>query len=163
AVTYTNAATAELRRKVRARIAAMVAALRGEAPADETVRQLAAASRAAGTVAADRAHLTAALYEFDDAAICTIHGFCQRVLQEHAFESGVAFDLELIGDGRLLVDELVRDFWGQELYAAPVPLIHALSGKLTVLSRLARKAASMPDLAVLPQPPAGDFAAALAP
>ena len=164
AVTFTNAATAELRRKVRARIADMLAALRGEPSDDDTVRALAAGRHAAGMAAADCAHLTAALYEFDDAAICTIHGFCQRVLQEHAFESGVAFDLELVGDERLLIDELARDFWTRELYDAPPALLRSLgrAAKPEALALLARKAAAIPDLRVLPERPAGDPAAALA-
>src|SRR5215470_1384019 len=152
AVTYTNAATAELRRKVRDRIASTLTALRGMPPADDTMRTLVDGRRAEGVVGADCAHLTAALYGFDDAAICTIHGFCQRVLQEHAFESGVAFDLELIGDDRLLIDEFARDFWTRELYDAPPELVRALGSKITppALALLARKAAAMPDLRVLP-------------
>ena len=42
--------------------------------------------------------LRVALESFDQALISTIHGFCQRMLQQNAFESGVAFDLELTPD-----------------------------------------------------------------
>ena len=55
--------------------------------------------------------LADALRSFDEAAIFTIHGFCQRILSRHAFESGQRFDAELsAGDGELL-DEIVHDFW----------------------------------------------------
>ncbi len=55
--------------------------------------------------------LTRALYSFDDAAIFTIHGFCQRALLENAFESGSLFDTEMITDQSALVDEVCQDFW----------------------------------------------------
>ena len=56
--------------------------------------------------------LTAALRGFDEAAIFTIHGFCQRMLQENAFESGVAFDTELVTDQTPLLDEVARRLLG---------------------------------------------------
>ncbi len=163
-VTYTNAATAELRRKVRDRIAALLAALgAGAGASDATIGEL-AYRRRAGSAIGDCRRLEAALYGFDDAAIFTIHGFCQRVLQEHAFESGVAFDTELVGDERLLIDEVVRDFWTRELYSAPPELVRFLQGKASpaTLARLARVAAAHPDLRVVPERPAVDLAAAIA-
>ena len=39
-----------------------------------------------------------ALRGFDEAAIDTIHAFCQRVLTRFAFESGAAADPEFITD-----------------------------------------------------------------
>jgi exodeoxyribonuclease V beta subunit len=164
-VTYTNAATAELRSRVRARIADLLAALRGTATEiDATIAELLQRRRSAGSVAADCQRLEAALYGFDEAAIFTIHGFCQRILQEHAFESGVAFDAELIGDERLLIDEVVRDFWTRELYAAPPELVHTLGKDVspTTLARLARIMATHPDLRVVPERPQVDLAAAIA-
>jgi len=154
-VTYTNAATAELRRKVRARIAAALAALRDSHPADEDdLAEMLRSRQADGHGPADRARLAAALYGFDAAAIYTIHGFCQRVLQEHAFESGVPFDAELMGDQRLLIDDTVRDFWTGALYEAPIDLVRSLddSPKLSpvTLARLVAKAAANPDLQFLP-------------
>ena len=43
-----------------------------------------------------RQRLRQALSGFDEAAVFTIHGFCLRMLQENAFESGVGFDTELM-------------------------------------------------------------------
>lgn len=163
-VTYTNAATAQLRSKVRDRIAATVAALHDVAPPpDDDTARLVERRRAAGSVAADCRRLEAALYGFDEAAIFTIHGFCQRVLQEHAFESGVSFDAELIGDDRLLVEEVVRDFWTRELYAAPLQLVRSL-GSLTpaALARLARLVTAHPGARIVPARPDVDLCAALA-
>ncbi|WP_251277260.1 hypothetical protein, partial [Enterobacter hormaechei] len=48
----------------------------------------------------------------DLAAIFTIHGFCTRVLREHALESGHTFDPpELLTSDRELMEELAADLW----------------------------------------------------
>ena len=39
--------------------------------------------------------LRQALLFLDEAAIFTIHGFCKRVLSQHAFSSGVAFNAQM--------------------------------------------------------------------
>src|SRR3546814_3563453 len=50
--------------------------------------------------------------EVDLAAIFTIHGFCARVLREHALESGQGFDPpELLANDRSLREELAADLW----------------------------------------------------
>ncbi|MEE8165141.1 MAG: UvrD-helicase domain-containing protein, partial [Myxococcota bacterium] len=118
-VTYTQAATAELRERVRERIREAIAA--GEASDSEAqafdpkLRWLGLAARDAAQAAGGPDPLRRALQEFDEAAIFTIHGFCQRILQRHAFESGVAFDAELIEASDLLQETLVRDLWARGL------------------------------------------------
>ena len=101
-VTFTNAATSELRRRLRERLS--VAFETYGAPdhpeADDDLRELVRRRIGEGQGDADRRRLRAALDGFDEAAIFTIHGFCQRALREFAFESGAAFDAELIGDPR---------------------------------------------------------------
>lgn len=126
-VTYTTAATAELRERVRARIQQAIRAGEADArpagsaegepregsdAADET------ALRELGRMARHRAQQTGrpdalrrALREFDEAAIFTIHGFCQRTLREHAFESGAAFDAELVEQSESIQRTLAQDLW----------------------------------------------------
>ncbi|HOW75093.1 MAG TPA: exodeoxyribonuclease V subunit beta [Candidatus Competibacteraceae bacterium] len=114
-VTYTNAATKELRDRIRSRLAQIRHAfLDGRAdPEDELgVRLL--------DLMPDRERairrLSNALRGFDEAAIFTIHGFCKRVLGDNAFESGLSFDTELMADTRELLREIVEDFWRREFY-----------------------------------------------
>ena len=57
------------------------------------------------------ARLSEALRSFDDAAIFTIHGFCQRQLLENSFASNTLFDTELVADDSYLYKEIVEDFW----------------------------------------------------
>ena len=57
-----------------------------------------------------------ALLDFDQAAIFTIHTFCQRALQEFAFECSHDFDAEVISSDMLL-RELCTDWWRRVRYA----------------------------------------------
>ncbi len=94
--------------------------------------------------------LHAALSDFDEAAISTIHGFCSRMLNEFAFESGVSFGAELITDDRLLVDEVAADYWRRHFYAPDSKLKCAAAGASGLnpeeLSRLARNILKAPEI-----------------
>jgi exodeoxyribonuclease V beta subunit len=65
------------------------------------------------TVATQR--LLDALTLFDEAAIFTIHGFCQRVLTDRAFEAERLFDTELSADQQSMVATIAADFWRKHL------------------------------------------------
>ena len=112
-VTFTDAATQEIKDRVRSRIIAARDALLGQDPNDELIE---------GVIAKiDDKHrafdlLDAAAKSMDEAAIFTIHGFCQRMLKQHAFESGVAFNLEFILDERDILLETIKDFWRAFVY-----------------------------------------------
>jgi len=56
-----------------------------------------------------------AINTLDEANIYTIHGFCNRVLMDNAFESKALFDTELITDQSELVKEVLSDFWRREI------------------------------------------------
>ena len=47
----------------------------------------------------------------DEAAVSTIHAWCNRMLREHAFDSGSLFTQTLETDQRELRAEVVRDYW----------------------------------------------------
>lgn len=52
----------------------------------------------------------------------TIHGFCQRMLKQHAFESGTLFTSELITDETSLLQQTAADFWRRHFYPVDKPL-----------------------------------------
>ncbi|MFN7482867.1 MAG: UvrD-helicase domain-containing protein, partial [Betaproteobacteria bacterium] len=52
----------------------------------------------------------------DEAAVHTIDAWCQRVLREHAFDSGSRFDEELVADESELRRQALRDWWRAEVY-----------------------------------------------
>ena len=154
-VTYTNAATAELRDRIRERVREALAAFRQQdAGRDAILAALLEARNAAGSLRRDCVRLVRALQDFDEAAIFTIHGFCQRMLQENAFESRAPFDAELAGEPVVLRDEVVRDFLALRLVEAPEPVVRAAARygvRQLALDRLARAAGSNPRLTILPE------------
>lgn len=113
-LTFTRAATAELRQRVRQRLASLQAALSGS-DGDEFAREL--LPRLADPALAQR-RVKQALAAFDLAGIFTIHGFCQRVLNDLAFTAGAPFEMEVIEDESELYAEIARDYWRREVYSA---------------------------------------------
>ena len=123
-VTFTDAATRELRARLRSRVAEALQRLREPPRAmPDDLDAILAAHRVDGeSLARATATLEAALTGFDEAMVSTLHGLCRQLLGELAFESGLPF-IEL--DGASVNDavlELVRDFWRKHLVAEPVPI-----------------------------------------
>jgi len=112
AVTFTEAATAELKDRVRARLKLALAVLAGLETGDEEIRAI--LKKVEPEQARDR--VQEAIRLFDEAPISTIHGFCNRVLRENAFESGMAFDMELLVNDEELRDEYLFDVWVQRFF-----------------------------------------------
>jgi exodeoxyribonuclease V beta subunit len=71
---------------------------------------------AAGREALAKARITAALAELDTLAVFTIHGFCKRILDEFALESGTAFGAALLEDDQELVLGAMQDWWRRRFY-----------------------------------------------
>ena len=118
-MTFTRAATRELSDRIRARLIEAVQCFRGEAePAthDSFLRDLrdAYAEGAERDAAAWRLDMAAQC--MDDAAIHTIDAWCQRMLREHAFDSGNLFDETLEADEGRRQTEAAQDYWRQQCY-----------------------------------------------
>jgi exodeoxyribonuclease V beta subunit len=121
-VTFTNAATAELRERIRSRLVDTLAALRAPpspaaASADPFVADLLQHLRHHhGLADAEMAQrLDAALQTFDEAAIFTIHGFCQRALADTPFAAQMPLVQTLLQDDRDLLLQAVHDVWRQRV------------------------------------------------
>jgi exodeoxyribonuclease V beta subunit len=128
-VTFTVAATAELRDRIRRRLeAARGAFLRG-VPADPSDAALVGLLARFPQRSAAARRLAQAVQGFDEAVILTIHGFCQRVLRESAFESGQPFEIELVPDEGEILQEIVDDFWRRTFYEGPRLLVSHLIGQ----------------------------------
>lgn len=149
-VTFTEAATEELRDRIRRRLREAQDAFVAGASADPFLAGLLAKGGDSGEAVR---LLTDALRSFDEAAIHTIHGFCQRVLQENPFESGSLYDTELVTDQHGLLREVAEDFWRINLYDAPPAVVRRaveLGLSPDALLQLAGKRGSDPYLTVLP-------------
>ena len=117
-MTFTRAATRELSDRIRARLLEAARCFRGDAPGehDSLLAEL-VASYAAGPERANAAwRLATAAESMDEAAVHTIDAWCQRMLREHAFDSGCLFDEELTGNELGMLGEAALDYWRQNIY-----------------------------------------------
>ena len=114
AVTFTIAATAELKARIRGRLLDLRDALAGTRPSAD----LEHFAQAVPDRAVLRGRLHAGLAGLEEATITTIHGFCQRVLADHAFELGLPFGMEVLEDETVLLREATADLWRQEIAGA---------------------------------------------
>lgn len=101
-VTFTEKATCELKLRIREKLETQLDQFSGTA---------------------DTEKIKNALDSFDSASIYTIHGFCQSVLRDYAFENNAPFQWEVIDDYSLferLLKEQIRKTWpakfGNDLY-----------------------------------------------
>lgn len=153
-VTFTEAATAELRGRIRGRIhEARLAFMRGQS-GDALLAQL-LAEVADHELAARR--LLAAERQMDEAAVFTIHGFCQRMLKQNAFESGALFETEFLTDDSQLRLQAVSDYWRAEFYPVDKTLASAVRALWPSPAALLREMNGWLDNSELEmRPPAGD-------
>ena len=124
-VTFTKAATAELKGRIRDHLSEALGFLEGELQPDEVDGILPAQCRLwasmkdecekGSVLDAAPARLRRALSTFDNAAVFTIHSFCQKALGAHAFTSAGNFDFEVTESDDEMLDDVVEDFLRREL------------------------------------------------
>ncbi len=148
-VTFTEAATEELKDRIRKIISDALAAFNAGKSDDCFLSGL--ISRCPDAEPA-RQRLTLALRSFDEAAIYTIHGFCRRVLHDNAFESASFFETELITDQEPLLQEAVDDFWRKFINPSHPLFLAYLMRNLSIdrLFRLVKSYISRPFLTIIP-------------
>ena len=135
-VTFTDAATKELREAIRERL--LDALFIFETPDDNEDRQKRLADKPEyhalfARYAVDDESLIRAIsalhrakLSLDEAAIFTIHGFCQRALQDKAFDAALPFESELMDDDLTLMQNITDDFWRKRFFKAPKALLFKL-------------------------------------
>ena len=129
-VTYTRAATQELRHRLRLRLAEA----RDQCLIKKSTQQQKALNK-----------LNRAIQSFDEAAIFTIHSFCQRALVDYAFESGLSFDWTLINDDYELLQSVVDDFWRKRVTTADKEFVSFLLAKNETIDTLLQSVRSIID------------------
>ena len=123
-MTFTRAATRELSDRIRARLTEAAQVFRGIAETDDPFLKQLCSEYPEGESREQAAHrLALAAQAMDDAAVYTIDAWCQRMLREHAFDSGSLFEEQLVGDEAALRLEAVQDYWRQQLYPMATPLV----------------------------------------
>ena len=115
-MTFTRAATAELRERLRLGLHGALAAIVDDSDVDDAFLA-ALASRHRGDETARR-RLLVALAGLDAALVATIHGVCHRLLGDHALRIGAPLAADLDGDlvawRAMVIHDLLRD-WARRL------------------------------------------------
>ncbi len=121
-VTFTTAATQELRDRIRTKLGNVAQWF--QQPESEAAQQafsndpflLALYQQVQTKLPEAILRLTIAEREMDLAAIFTIDSFCQKMLFQFAFHSGVRFDLDLQADEQELLNRLSEETWRTLFY-----------------------------------------------
>jgi exodeoxyribonuclease V beta subunit len=142
-VTFTNAATKELKSRINKRIEEVDLYLNRDVGRNATLlnsyatidnplfKYINEKERDANWKEKAKQSIKLARLDFDEANIFTIHSFCERVLTENAFESSKTFVREINYDEKSYIDTAVEDFW--RLYIASLPA--EFCNKLNELSK----------------------------
>jgi exodeoxyribonuclease V beta subunit len=145
-VTFTRAATAELRSRVRTRLVETRRALHDptSAPEDAHLAVLLAADAATRRIAAER--LGEALTHFDRAQIFTIHGFARRLLGQLGLRARLSPDIEPAAVDDLLLAQTAGDLivgrYADRLEEEPVEARHIIE--------IGRVVVEKPDARIVP-------------
>ncbi|GED46801.1 RecBCD enzyme subunit RecB [Vreelandella aquamarina] len=125
-VTFTNAATQELRERIRHRLVEAAAVFRHQGEDSLLLALRSQYPEVTWPACARRLELAAEW--MDEAAVSTIHSWCYRMLREHAFDSGSLFSLNLENDQQELEQEVVRDYWRTFYYPLDAEALGSITG-----------------------------------
>lgn len=160
-VTFTKAATEELRGRLRARIQDSLQGLlklknQLNDDKDQDLRKL-ASYLAANSPEQNEQTLTRLKYNLalmDEASIYTIHGFCQRMLQRFAFDTGAMFSAQLSIDVQDVLQQACEDVWRNKVYgldrARSEWILNSYQSPDEVLNKI-RARFDKKDLKILPE------------
>lgn len=130
-ITFTKAATSELRDRIRRRLVEVRSCLEVACQSPENLEEhdphiVAQFCEPASEREGRLRRVHAALSGFDRASISTIHGFSQRMLDQFAFESGQEAELELVADATEIQEEYVSDLMANAYAGATEQEVAAL-------------------------------------
>lgn len=111
-MTFTDAATKELKDRLHAILKDLQRCLdpkKRDAESKDSRADRLVECIADKNLARQRVEL--ALLDFDNAAITTIHGFCQRVLTRYAFETGINLSMSIENNKIEELNNLALDWW----------------------------------------------------
>ncbi len=135
-VTFTEMATEDLKRKIRERLTAAISVFseyyetKDKAIFTGEHQFLAELLPYLKDIPTALRRLKLAEQNLDLASIYTIHGFCRRMLMQHAFNSGVHFNLKLLKDQSDLLKQFANEFWREHFYSQPFEIANFISKEL---------------------------------
>jgi len=132
-VTFTEAATKELKDRLRNILTDIKIFMESDITNDSRIK----------AVAGDKSSfqekidiLNKAINNFDSASIFTIHGFCKKILSENAFKCSLPFNFRLETDTKSFVNEILMDFFRKNYYAGDEVLLSILNSSKFELKNL---------------------------
>ncbi|HUH18739.1 UvrD-helicase domain-containing protein [Albibacterium sp.] len=114
-VTFTKAAVAELEERIRLFVRTAYRCANKEKIDDQTIRLL--VERSIGQWGDEEVIelLKEAKLLLDETSVMTIHSFCQKTLNEFAFETNQLFGAETLQDTSSLIQDEVNKFWRERI------------------------------------------------
>ncbi len=114
-LSFTRASTAELRERIRSRLEEAARVCRGQQCGDPLLQQLLTRAEDPADLMVWARRLELAAQWMDEAAVSTIHSWCQRMLGEHAFGSGRPFEQATEADESAMLAEAIDDYYREHL------------------------------------------------
>lgn len=118
-VTFTEAATQELTERIGQRLADAARYFREQTELADPFLQSLRSEFTPEQWPHCAYQLELAVQYLDEAAISTIHGWCNKVLAEFALSSGYLFEQNLVTDVEQLQLDVMRDYWRNFYYPLP--------------------------------------------
>ena len=155
-VTFTDAATAELKERIRKRLKDAISLLQNDnkfrdfSPLPDEMFKI--YTRSEEVLNQALKFLDNSVKTFDLSSIFTIHSFCQRMLVENAFESGSLFNAEFITDESEIVKKVIEDFWRNLVFNESDVLLPHIVSNLSpkTLIEFYNKFSNYSDIKVVP-------------
>jgi len=155
-VTFTNAATSELKGRVINFLKNALTYLNDEKSADENKELFEIINDYKKSEGFDtvRDRLASAGRDIDNIQIFTIHGFCKRIISENAFETGTLFNMDITANIDEIVQSAVESFWRREIQKIPKAILEEISPNgwfsIEKIAGLVKGRRSISDLKILP-------------
>jgi len=157
-VTFTEAAAAELKLRIRKRLSLSSYYLEtsdGDLNSDidhELIKYLKSGTEK--DLQQKKIYLKNAIKMFDQALIMTIHSFCLKILKENSFETRTFFNIELSTDQSKLEQEICFDFFAERINTLDPLFLKYLKIKKIVPEKLMGKFSNLlgrPDIQLVPE------------
>ena len=129
-VTFTKAATQELKDRIRANLLQAIKMLKNwqavqqpiastaadKLDSDQALEQICAKAISCLGMKTVLQRLQQSSFTIDEAAIFTIHSFCQHVLSNYAFATGQAFEKQLLESSETIIRDMAIKLWREQVY-----------------------------------------------
>lgn len=113
-MTFTEAATAELKFRLRSRLRESLDAIVKQDPGEDNFLS----ELLSRDYPEAEKKLRAAIEVFDESSVFTIHGFCNRLLSEYSLQFDMPPNFELLTDSSEMLQDCVDDYWRSFIQSA---------------------------------------------